>query len=121
MIKSGHPYFILEDEEKADEPGNRTTWGALYGNIDSFVIGFDESVNRGAPMRLRPVMLERLKQLPQLGFWNCGFSMDENEVVSFHVVPSQRFGLQAADKGIEIPLESYSEMFDLTAISEVTI
>ena len=47
--------------------------------------------------------------------------MDENEVVSFHVVPSQRFGLQAADKGIEIPLESYSEMFDLTAISEVTI
>ncbi|MBQ9412326.1 MAG: hypothetical protein IJU29_04400, partial [Oscillospiraceae bacterium] len=57
------------------------------GNIESFAIEFTDRRDRGGIMDVRPEILERLKQLPEIGFWNCGFSMDENDVVSFHVVP----------------------------------
>ena len=120
-IQPGRPYFLLKEEGAADVPDNRVVWGALHGNIKSFAIEFTERLDCGGLMDLKPEILERLRQLPEIGFWNCGFSMDENDVVSFHLVPYLISGVPAQSSGIVIQLESYSKMFDLTAVKEVTI
>lgn len=120
-IQPGRPYFLLKEEGVADVPDNRVVWGALHGNIKSFAIEFTERLNCGGLMDVKPEILERLKKLPEVGFWNCGFSMDENDVVSFHLVPYSISGMPAQGTGIVIQLESYSKMFDLTAVREVTI
>ena len=120
-IQPGRPYFLLKEEGAADVPDNRVVWGALHGNIKSFAIEFTERLNCGGLMDVKPEILERLKKLPEVGFWNCGFSMDENDVVSFHLIPYLISGTPAQSAGIVIQLESYSKMFDLTAVREVTI
>ena len=120
-IEPGTPYFLLSKPNAEDKPENRTTWAALYGNIKSFVIEFSDRTNCGGVIDLKPSIRERLKQLPDEGFWNCGFSMDTNDVVSFHVVPSPILGSNSPYKGIVIPLDSYKNMFDLTAVREVSI
>ncbi len=113
------PYFLLTDEEKPDVPENRAVWAALHGNIRYFVIGNTEEQDRGILMRVKPEILERLNRLPKNGLWNCGFSMDESERVTFHLVPCSVPGIQAEQDSIQIGLESYEEMFDLTVVEEV--
>lgn len=119
-IEPGKPYFLLNSPELEDEPENRVTWAGLYGNIESFAIEFTDRLSHGGLMDVKPEILDKLKQLPDEGFWNCGFSMDENDVVSFHVVPRPIPGFNDGDEGIIIPLDSYTKMFDLTAVREVT-
>lgn len=119
-IQPNKPYFLLKEEGIADVPDNRVVWGALHGNIKSFAIEFTERLNCGGLMDVRSEILDRLKKLPEIGFWNCGFSMDENDVVSFHLVPYSIPGMPGQSP-IVIQLESYSKMFDLTAVKEVTL
>lgn len=119
-LEPGKPYFLLSDDAKPDTPENRVTWAALYGNIDSFMIEFSEHLDRGGVMKLKPTILDRLKKLPEDGFWYCGFSLDESDVFSFHVVPHPKYKA-GFGKGIVIRLDSYNRMFDLTAVKEVTI
>lgn len=118
-IEPGKPYFLLNSPGLADKPENRVTWAGLYGNIESFAIEFTERMNHGGLMDVKSEILDKLKQLPDEGFWNCGFSMDENDIVSFHVVPRPIPGFNDNDKGVIIPLDSYTKMFDLTAVREV--
>lgn len=120
-VEAGTPYFICKDENLPDEPKNRVVYGGLHGNIDTFAIEFSDLRNHGGLMKLKPEMLAQLRKLPQEGFWNLGFSLDESDVVSFHVVPRIIPGLPSVSKGVVIPLDSYIKMFDLTAIEEVTI
>ena len=121
-IEPGKPYFLLMPGATRDEPGQRVTWASLHGNIESFAIEFSDRLDRGGIMDVtNPAVLSRLSQLPVDGFWYCGFSMDENDVVSFHVVPHVLPGIPMSHKGIVIPLDSYAHMFDLSAIREVTI
>lgn len=119
-VDTGKPYFLCYDESKPDEPGNRVTYGALHGNIRTFAIEFTDLKNRGGLMNLKPEMLARLQRLPEEGFWNLGFSMDESDVISFHIVPRPMPGISTAKEDIVIPLDSYSKMFDLTDVKEVT-
>ena len=120
-IEPGKAYFLLTDSNGADVPENRVTWGNLAGEIKYFAIEFSDFLNRGGLMELKPEMLDKLKNLPVEGFWNCGFSMDENDIVTFHVVPKIIPGFNDNSKGIEIRLASYSKMFNLTAVREVII
>lgn len=115
-IQPGKPYFLRYAPDAEDVPGNRATWGALHGNIQSFAIEFSERLDHGGIMNIKKEISDRLRQLPEEGFWHCGFSMDENDVVSFHVVPA----LGGEREGIVIPLDCYTKMFDLTAVKEVT-
>lgn len=121
IIEPGKPYFLLRPGATEDLPENRVTWASLYGNIESFVIEFSDRLDRGGLMDVKPEILKRLKKLPVDGFWNCGFSLDESDVVSFHVVPRPIPGLVSAHQGIVIQLDSYSRMFDLSAIREVSV
>lgn len=120
-VECGKPYFICYDESAPDVPGNRVTYGGLHGNIEVFAIEFTERRDHGGLMNLKPEILKRMQQLPEEGFWNLGFSMDENDVISFHIVPRTIPGLPVKSNGIVIPLDSYTKMFDLTAIREVSV
>lgn len=119
IIKPGTPYFICNSDDDADIPENRSTYGNLSGEIKNFAIEFSELSNHGGLMVLKREMQEQLKALPEHGFWNCGFSMDESDIVSFHVVPAHVMTGGNA-KPLVIPLGSYSKMFDLTAVKEIT-
>lgn len=119
ILEPGKPYFICMSEEKPDEPGNRVTYGGLHGNIKEFAIEFTERRDHGGLMRLKPELLKRMQSLPEEGFWYLGFSMDESDVISFHIVPRPIPGLPTTNKSVVIPLESYTKMFDLTAVREV--
>ncbi len=120
-IEPGRPYYLLNEPDLEDKEENRVTWAALYGNIESFVIEFTERLDHGGLMDVKAEIRERLRQLPNYGFWNLGFSMDESDVISFHITPSPIPGLPDQREEIVIPLDSYSRMFDLTAVREVTV
>lgn len=119
-VETGKIYFLCRDADKPDEPQNRVTYGALYGNIKTFAIEFTDRADHGGLMNLKREMLERLQRLPNENFWNLGFSMDENDVISFHIVPRPMPGMENKSKDIVIPLDSYVRMFDLTDVKEVT-
>lgn len=120
-VETGKPYYICFNEEDPDEPRNRVTYGALYGNIKTFAIEFTERKDHGGLMNLKPEMLARMQRLPEEGFWNLGFSMDESDVIYFHITPRPMPGIESKYEGIVIPLDSYSRMFDLTDVKEVTM
>ncbi len=116
-IEPGRPYFLLCAGEEEDNGTNRTNYGALRNNITHFVVEFSPAPNKGMTMALKPTFLKRLEAIPDEGIWNCGFSMDEDEVISFHIVP--RSGQDPKLKEIVIRLDSYTNLFDLTAGEEV--
>lgn len=121
VVEPGKPYFLCRDDKNPDDPGNRVVYTALNGNIKAFVIEFSDRRNHGGLVNLKPEMLARLQQLPQEGFWNLGFSMDGSDVISFHIVPRPTPGSNnKRNESIVIPLDSYSKMFDLTDVKEVT-
>lgn len=115
-IVPGKPYFMCLSDALPDIPENRVIYSNL-ASINQFVIEFSEDLNRGGLMNLKSEMLERLKELPATHFWNCGFSMDESDVVSFHILPR---GSENISDGKTIKLDSYTNMFDLTAVEEVS-
>lgn len=119
IVEPGKPYFILWDEQKPDTPDNRILFGGLHGNLTHLAIEFSERTDCGGLMALKPQVLRRLSGLPEEGFWNFGFSMDESDIVSVHIVSGGLYGVKSSG-GTVIPLDSYAGMFDLTAIKEVT-
>ena len=102
---------MLREDSKRDEPGNRVVYANLTG-IKQFMIEFSGNLDSGRPMSLTPVMLDKLKDLPEMHFWNCGFSVDDSDVVSFHILPS---GSEDISNGKTIRLDNYSKMFNLSA------
>lgn len=120
-IEIGKPYFMLRKGEIEDIPVNRVTYSGLRRNIKKFIVGFSERLDRGFPMILKPEFLQRLEAVPAEGLWCLGFSMDENEVISFHVVSARttlQNDMQNDNREIIIPLDSYANMFELTAGQE---
>lgn len=111
IVVPNKPYFMLRDDSKRDEPGNRVVYANLTG-IKQFMIEFSGNLDSGRPMSLTPVMLDKLKDLPEMHFWNCGFSVDDSDVVSFHILPS---GSEDISNGKTIRLDNYSKMFNLSA------
>lgn len=115
IVEAGKTYFI----HYKNDPAKRITYAALRRNITYFAIAFNEDQDHGGLMRLKPEMLMRLEQLPELGFWECGFSMDDSEIVQFHIVPHPMLGSVPNLKEVTIPLDSYCNMFDLTQIQYI--
>lgn len=119
-VEPGKAYFICYNGGDSESCGDRISYAGLKG-IREFAFGFDERRNHGYTMELKKEMLERLEALPSKNVWNCGFSMDQSEIITFHVVPSSDLGLPAQGEEIRIPLASYEELFDLSIPKEVTI
>ncbi len=121
VIEPGKPYYLCRQDDLPDVPENRIVYGGLYGNIRAFAIEYSHRTDHGGLMNLKPEMLSRLRQLPQHNFWNLGFSMDDSDVVSFHILSRTLLGPEKPCREIVIPLDSYGRMFDLTDVKEVTI
>lgn len=117
-VETGKPYYILRNSEEPDSPENRVVFGGISKQIKNFVISFSSQDNVGGLMTLKPAMIKKLERIPQDGFWNCGFSLDESDIVRFHISPAS-FGKRTRAKEIVIPLDNYVGMFELTEVTEV--
>lgn len=117
QVDPGQPYFMLRGNAVEDAVDNRIVYGGLKNNITHFVVQFSQALDRGFPMAIKNEFRRKLDDLPEEGVWNCGFSMDENDIISFHIVPVR--GLETVFKETIIPLDNYTNLFDLTAGEEV--
>ena len=113
VFEPGVPYFICY------ENGERVSFGSLSGNINEFVIEYTERLTHGRPMKCKDEILDKLRELPVHGFWYCGFSMDNDDMITFHVVPDENMDEQY--KEIRIPLDSYQRLFDFSEAKEVVV
>lgn len=122
-IEPGKIYYIRKDYDpkKIDDPKNWVSYAALRHNLTDFVTESSHLLTAGYLMPLKPQMVNRLKKLPDDGVWHIGFSMDENGVISLHVTPSVIPGLPTPPVPDPIPLDSYNNLFALTAVKRVNI
>ncbi len=102
------------------------------GEIKKFVIGDNLG---GVELPIRKELVSRLQaQMNDLSlsngllFQSYGFSMDESEVISFHIRTHEWDHIHNRNKGKNVPeykdervieLSNYNELFDLTLINEV--
>lgn len=117
MIEPEKPYYLLFSNDHGDTDSNRLKYAALKNHIENFVVEFSSNEKKGFRLKLKQNMIQRLANIPDGGLWCCGFSMDQNDVISFHVTPAP--GSPAIYKGIKIALDSYSNMFEMTSGEEV--
>lgn len=120
-IEPNVPYFLLRDNNLPDTPDNRIQYGGLRTHLTDFAIEFSEKLNEGGLMNLKKEHQEKLHHqvLPRLGFWNLAFSMDEDDVVTMHIIPANPEN--TGFKAIKYVFGSYEEMFELTAIKKVVV
>ena len=116
IIEPNTPYYLYR--QSPEIPKNRVLFGALYSNIDKFYISFKDRPNCGCSMNLKNQMLNKLKALPKNNFWHLGFSMDENDQITLHIVPCSTPDYPNEAETIKIPLDDYNNMFDLTDTEE---
>lgn len=115
----GRPYFICYNNASDDSPVNRIKYTNLRNNLNEFAVGFSDNFNKFTKLPLRNTMLKRLEGLPVEKLWYIGFSIDDNNIVSVHIVPYYSEG--GSNDGMVIPLDSYANMFDMTAVEEEDI
>ena len=114
-------YYILHNPKEPDTPKNRKLFACLHKNLEVFVFNFTDDPALAGRMRLKPLMIKKLEQLPQDGFWNCGFSIDNSEVIRFHALPAAIGRNSGHQQEIMIPLDDYIGMFELSEVGEVQI
>lgn len=114
-IEFDKPYFIC-----AREDGNPRTY-FISGKLDSFVINKGENESTAIEVYLKDQLAKKLKDIAdfadnqyQTAF--IGFSLDSSGIVSLHVRPYNLFERKAADKDHRIVLDSFNNMFSLTAV-----
>ena len=115
QLEAGKPYFICYN----DNPKNKVIYTNLKNNLNEFAVGFSDEFNKFTKLPLKYSILKRLEGLPVESLWYIGFSIDSNNIVSVHIVPYYRMG--GANEEMIIPLDSYANMFDMTAVREEDI
>lgn len=119
-VETGKVYFLCFNNDPAKP--------RIYAHpqLDCFMIGNLRQEEKdghgweyGSLMRPKPEILRRLRSLPDDGFWKIGFSMDENDVVSLHLLPAMS-GTEER-KEITVPLDSYRNMFEMQEVHEVYV
>lgn len=123
QIKPGVPYYICREDGRGGKNVKQGSVPIVYANlkriISQFVIEFSPCMDEGGLMAISPELRNRLMTLPKEGFWQIGFSMDESDIVSMHVVPVNIPGSDFGNKEIKIPLENLHNLFDLTEVRRV--
>lgn len=122
-IKPNKIYYMRRDydEKKIDDPKNWVLYTALRNNLTAFVTESSHLRTAGYLMPLKPEMIKRLQKLPATGVWHVGFSMDENSVIYLHVTPNIIPGLPTPATPDPIPLDSFNNLFALSAVRRVNI
>ena len=123
LIEPNKIYHIRKDyaKERIDDRTNWVSYGGLHQNLTAFVTESSDMLTAGYLMPLKQEMINQLRKLPKAGVWHVGFSMDENGVISLHVTPTVIPGLPTPPAPKPIPLDSYNNLFALSAVRRVTI
>lgn len=114
-LESDKPYFI----SYSDNPKNKVIYTNLKNNLNEFAVGFSDNFNRFTRLPLKNNILKRLEGLPVESLWYIGFSIDDNNIVSVHIVPY--YSNDIRNDEMVIPLDNYANMFDMTAVKEEDI
>ena len=115
----GRAYFLCHKDAEDDSPRNRLTFTALKNQIDVFALGFSNNFNKFIRLKLKNSMIAKLSKIPEEGLWYIGYSIDENYIVSVHIAPWDE--PDNKKRCMDIPLASYSDMFELTNVEEEDI
>ena len=115
LLETGKPYFICYN----DNPKRRVIYTNLKNNLNEFAVGFSYEFNKFTKLPLKQGILKRLESLPVESLWYIGFSIDSNNVISVHILPY--YTTQGANSEMKITLDSYANMFDMTAVREEDI
>ena len=118
IVKDEICYIRWKGSDITDESQNPpAAFSGLRSNISQFIVGDSPDLKKGRPMSLKAEYLEKLKNLPAQGVWRIGFSIDENYIITMHVVPTDA---KENDRGLEYKLSNYEEMFDLQMSVQLT-
>ncbi len=100
--------------------GKPCIYAKLRGEIRSFVINYSGKEKQGITMPLKPKMFRMINNglKDEKGLWNCGFSMDDSEIFSFHAVPYLMPGETDNREPICIKLAQFSDLVELTEADE---
>ena len=115
-IEYNHPYFVCVKE------GGHPRLYFLSGKIDSFVINNGEDERTAIEVYLKDNLRKKLQDIAdfadaQYQTAYIGFSLDSSGIVSIHIRPYNLFEKKAGETDHQIVLDSYSNMFSLTAIN----
>ena len=123
LIEPNKIYHIRYDYDpkRIDDPCNWVPYAGLRKNLTAFVTESSPMMTAGYLMPLKQEMIDRLNKLPEDGVWHVGFSMDENGVISLHVTPTVILDLPTLPTPKPIPLDSYTNLFALSAVRRVNI
>lgn len=114
-LQPGKPYYILRNPNGKDEPKNRIKYGALYDNITDFAINYTDNPNEAVRLRLKPEMIRKLQEeLPKEGLLNCGFSVNRDDTVFFHALPTTITNNCDYENEKSIPLDCFDRLFEAT-------
>ena len=122
-VETNKVYFLCYN----DDPSKPRVYG--WPQLDCFMIGYNKKEDRGGhgweygtPMRPKPEILQRLLgNLPACDFWSIGFSMDENDIVSLHLVPKNVIDDGRKMQEVTIPMDSYRNMFEMQEVKEIHV
>jgi hypothetical protein len=118
----GRPYFAhWNGRTSGEKPEDRHTISSLPSNLCFFAVEYSDRTDQCIPMELKKELRAKLRELPEYGLWYCGFSIDENDVMSFHIEPVSSPGVQDKRKKIDIPLERFKDLFYMSKDGEVSV
>ena len=79
------------------------------------LISYDKpDTDKGYPMKMKPELLDTLRSIPNTGAWYIGFSLDENLLVTMHII-----SVTDKTKDFQYPLDNYELLFDMQTVEEV--
>ena len=113
-LETGVAYYVRIDDKQDDTIGNRKKFTQPWKM--QFIIGDTEDPNHGIPMVLKPSLQKRLRSelTNDLSLNFCGFSVDDSNIVTFHVIP-----VKSPMNEKRILLNSFENMFVPSESEEV--
>ena len=79
------------------------------------LISYDKpDTDKGYPMKMKPELMDTLRSIPNTGAWYIGFSLDENLLVTMHII-----SVADETKDFQYPLDNYELLFDMQTVDEV--
>ncbi len=79
------------------------------------LISYDKpDTTKGYPMKMKPELMNTLRSIPNTGAWYIGFSLDENLMVTMHII-----SVNDETRDFQYLLDNYELLFDMQTVEEV--
>ena len=105
--------YITDESNRKAKFMSITNSGNRSGVIHRIISGDDFDIKKGYPMMMKNEYMDTLSTLPKTGTWYIGFSIDENYLITLHVVSTNE------EIDLRYPLDNYDMMFDMQTVDYV--